>query len=206
MKVKLLLFITMSILFLTGCSSRDLTNEEILAQVQEKFNEINTYQCIVEAEVIGNKGSQVYKIKQLYKNGFYRLETLSPKNLEGKIVIVKGKKAKIYHPNIDQSIIIDDFTANHIEGLFLGDFLSWNFQKSIKIEKNNIQGQQYFIVKKMIDAQDYYHYQKSLWINQKTMLPEHIKVYDKKGNIRLELSIHNLIINEEIDDKLFQLE
>ncbi len=206
MKVKLLLFIIIGILLLTGCGSRDLTDEEILAKTQKKFNGINTYQCIVEVEVTGNKGSQIYKIKQLYKNGFYRLETLSPKSLKGKIVIIKNKKAKIYHPNIDQSIIIDDFTANHIEGLFLGDFLSWNFRKNIKIEESSTQDHQYLIVKKIINEQDYYHYQKSLWINKKTMLPEYIKVYDKGGNIRLELGIHNLIINEEIDDKLFQLE
>ncbi|SJZ81207.1 LolA family protein [Garciella nitratireducens] len=206
MKVKLLLFFVGIFLLLSGCSSSDLTKEEVIERVQKKFGEVKTYQCIVEAEVIGNKGSQVYKIKEFYKNGCYRLETLSPKNLEGKTVVVKQNKAKIYHPSIHQSIIIDDFTTNHTEGLFLGDFLSWNFQESVEIEESNMNNQEYVIVKKVIDEQDYYHYQKSLWINKKNMLPKYIKVYDKEENIRLHLNLQNLMINEEIDDKLFQLE
>lgn len=204
MKVKLLWVFLIAIIFLSGCQG--LTKEEILAKTQRKFEEINTYQCRVDAEIIGNKGSQVYEMQQFYKEGTFRLETLSPKNLEGKVVIIQGSKGKIYHPNIDQSIVIEDFAKNESEEKFLGDFLLWDLQEGIKIEEGSVGEQEYLIVSKEADPKDYYHYRKGMWIDKETLLPKYIKIFDQKDNVRVELTISDLKINQDIDDELFKLE
>lgn len=204
MKAKLLCFFLAAMIVLSGCQG--LTKEEILAKTQKKFKEIHTYQCKVEAEVMSNRGSQVYEMKQFYKDEAFRLETLSPKNLEGKVVVIQENQGKIYHPNIDESIVIENFAKNENEEKFLGDFLLWDLQEKVKIEEGSVEKREYLIVSKQMNPKEYYHYRKSLWIDKETLLPKYIKIFDKEDNIRVELTISDLKINQDIDDELFKLE
>ena len=196
------LFIIMGvIILLTACN--DLTKEEAIEKMQNKVDDIKTYQCRVEVEVFGNKGSQLYEMRQLYKEGAFRLETMSPKHLTGKIVIIKNGKAKIYHPTIKQSIIIDDFRQNYEETMFLGDFMDWNIQEFVEFEKITEKNQDYLILKKDIKQDCFYHDHLSLWIDKKTLLPRYMKIYDQKNRIRVEISIFDLEINKDIEEALF---
>lgn len=204
MRLKLLLVIVGTIVLITGCSN--LTKEEVLVKTQEKLNNIKTYQCRVEVEVFGNKGSQLYEIRQSYKEGSFRLESLSPTHLEGKVVIIKDNRAKIYHPNIKQSTIIDNFTQKREECIFLGDFLTWNFQENMEVIETTEQDQDYIVLKKEIDQGNFYHNNQCLWIEKKTLLPRFIKIYDEEGNIRVEISIFDLEINKSIEDGLFTID
>lgn len=204
MRSRLLLVIIGVIVLITGCS--DLTKEEILVKSQEKINNINTYQCRVEVEVYGNKGSQLYEIMQAYKEGSFRLETKNPKHLEGKVVIIKDNRAKIYHPTIEQSTIIENFTQKREECMFLGDFLTWNFQENLEVTEITEQDQDYFVLKKDIAQGNFYHNKQCLWIEKKTLLPRYIKIYDKESNIRVEISIFDLEINKSLEDGLFTID
>jgi len=201
---RLLLVIIGAIVLITGCS--DLTKEKVLVKTQEKINNIKTYQCRVEVEVFGNKGSQLYELKQAYKEGSFRIDTMSPKHLEGKIVIIKDNRAKIYHPNIEQNIIIDNFTQKREECIFLGDFLTWNFQEVLEVIKITEQDKDYFVLKEEIDQGNFYHNTQCLWIEKKTLLPRYIKIYDKEGNIRVDISIFDLEINKNLEDGLFTID
>lgn len=201
MRSRLLFIIIGVVILLTACS--DLTKEEVLEKMQHKVDHIETYQCRVEVEVFGNKGSQLYEMKQLYKEGGFRLETLSPKHLQGKIVIIKDNQAKIYHPAIEQSVIIDGFSQKQEQSMFLGDFLTWDFKETIKYEKITEQNQEYFILRKDIEQNCFYHDYMCLWIEKKTFFPKYIKVYDQENEIRVEITILDLEINKDIEDSLF---
>ena len=204
MRSILLLVIIGVILIFTGCS--DLTKEEVVEKAQDKIDNIKTYQCRVEVEIFGNRGSQIYEISQSYKEGSFRLETLSPKHLEGKIVIIEENRAKIHHPNIEQSITIENFIQNREESMFLGDFLAWNFQEVLEVREITHQGKDYFILSKEMDQGSFYHHTQCLWLEKKSIEPKYVKIYDDKGNLRIEISIFDLEINKNIDDGLFILD
>lgn len=199
-----MLFIGLFI-FLTGCGN--LTNEEIIEKTEKQLKEMKSYQCTLEIKVTGNKGSQEYEIKQFFQSpDSYRLETLSPKQLEGKTTIFQQGKAKIYHPHIDQSIIIENFEPKGEEVMFLGDFLKWDFDKETKIEEK-VQGEQeYLVLTREIAKGSYYHHKQSLWIHKKDILPRYIKIYDQEGNPRIEITIKDFKIAPEFDKMLFEIE
>ncbi len=204
MRSKILLVIIGITLLITSCSG--LTKEKVIKKTQEKINNIKTYESRVEVEIIGNNGCQLYEIDQAYKEGSFRLETLSPSHLAGKVVIIKGNKAEIFHPSFDQTITIENFRQNREELMFLGDFISLNIQGVEEVKEESRNEQNYYILDKNIEEGNFYHNKLSIWIEKKKFLPKYIEIFDKKGNIRVKINILDLKINHNIDDGLFTQE
>lgn len=204
MRSKILLVIIGITLLITSCSG--LTKEKVIKKTQEKINNIKTYESRVEVEIIGNNGCQLYEIDQAYKEGSFRLETLSPSHLAGKVVIIKGNKAEIFHPSFNQTITIENFRQNREELMFLGDFISLNIQGVEEVKEESRNEQNYYILDKNIEEGNFYHNKLSIWIEKKKFLPKYIEIFDKKGNIRVKINILDLKINHNIDDGLFTQE
>lgn len=205
MRSKILFVIIVITILITSCSG--LTKEKIIEKTQKSINNIKTYQSRVEVEIFGNNGSQLYQIEQAYKEGAFRLETISPSHLAGKVVIIKDNRAKIYHPSFEQSIIIENFTQNREEFMFLGDFITWNIQGVDEVQEETREGQKYYVFTKEFDEEgNIYHHKLSVWVDKKIFLPKYIEIFDIKGNIRVKINILDLKVNHSIEDQLFTQE
>ncbi len=202
MKARLFLLL-MIILVITGCNGQ--ANEKILRGAKGKLDGISSYQYTAIVEVFGNKDSQKYEINHYYKNGKYRLESISPVHLKGKIVIIDDQQTTIYHPNIHQRIVLEDIHKDPYEGMFLGDFINWEFQANMEYSEEKEGDREYLVVIKDISQRKDYHHKQSMWIDKDSKLPQYIEIYDKEGQIRVHITIKDLIINGDIRDELFEL-
>lgn len=51
---------------LVGCQMREVTEDEVYEKFQQKISKVQSYTCIAEVEVIGNKGKSNYTLKHNY--------------------------------------------------------------------------------------------------------------------------------------------
>ena len=72
---------------LVGCS-KGKANTDDYVNIQDKFVNMQSYSCNAEVTFYSNKGENTYTINQQAKNdGRYFIETTSPENVKGNIIV-----------------------------------------------------------------------------------------------------------------------
>lgn len=203
LKVGFLLFI-LSLLI----SCKEPTDEEVFYEIQKSFNQMDSYSCISNITVYGNKSSKTYKEKHIFKRpNKYIIEVIEPEESKGCLTVYNGQQAWLYHPGIDQSIVIKDFKESPEENMFLGYFLK-NIvtTEDVKIKSETIDNDEFLVVTIQLPGNNKYRYMEELWINKRNFIPYKLVVYDNKGNIQVEAIYSQFKEDYQIDEEDFTIE
>lgn len=204
-KIKKILLGTLFILLIVGCSPK--TEQDLFYEAQKKLNKMESYACQVAITSIGNKSPQKYIMKQWFKKpNKYKLEVVYPENLKGKITISNGNKAWIYHPSIEQTWIMENFSNSKEQNLFLGYFLKNCLNaENVKIYTEALENEKYLVINTEIPGNHVYFNTERLWIHQNRMDPFLLQIFDAKGKMRIEVKYEKFQYNPKIQDDFFQL-
>lgn len=200
--LKKAVFIILMSMLLISCGVRDGNYN-----ANKKIAEMKTYTANAEITVYGTKNDSRYVVKQYYKaDDKFRIETMEPEFLKGKIIIYNGKKCTIYHPLIGQTIEIngdeDDnrFTNLGIiqKGVLAGEKAEY---KAIKRD-----GIEYTQVKCIISDGNKYRKYAILYLEKERYIPKVLEILDEKEKVVLLIKYSSFDYNCSMDDSLFKLE
>lgn len=200
--MKRIAFIILMSMLLTSCSGK---NENYNAN--KKIAEMTTYKARAEIIVYGTKENAKYLVNQYYKaDDKFRIETIEPEFLKGKIMVYNGKRCAIYHPLIDQTIEINgDKDDNRFTNLGI-------IQKGVlageKTEYNAIKrdGMEYIQVKCTISDGNKYRKYAILYLEKEGYIPKILEILDEKEKVVVLIKYSSFDYNCSVDDSLFKLQ
>lgn len=200
--MKRIAFIILISMLLTSCSGRDESYN-----ANKKIAEMKTYKANAEIIVYGTKENAKYLVNQYYKaDDKFRIETIEPEFLKGKIMVYNGKRCAIYHPLIDQTIEINgDEDDNRFTNLGI-------IQKGVlageKAEYNAIKrdGMEYIQVKCIISDGNKYRKYAILYLEKEGYIPKILEILDEKEKVVVLIKYSSFDYNCSVDDSLFKLQ
>jgi len=183
------------VLMMEVVACQEVTEEELFIRAQKVLNELESYYAVVTYQVIDEDEVREYRFKQwVLVPDKFKIEVLSPKNLEGKIILSDGKQIYMNHPKVKDSLKLDVKYVEQQRPLFIGDFLNtyWLSEEVIK-EKKQENGEEYIVLSCKIPKSEVSHEGKSIWLDAQRMLPVRMIEYDEEGKKA------NMILFEEFD-------
>ncbi len=199
-------FFVMLAFILIGCTKNENTDDYV--DIQDKFVNMEAYSSSVDLTFYSNKGENNYTIKQEAKNdGRYYIETTSPDNLKGNVIVYDGNMLWQYNPHLNNKISIDDKDKLARKEICLFSFLENHLKsKDIALQTSKIDDNIYSVLEAKIPGDNKYFDSEKLWINNKTKSPEKLVIYDKDGNERVVAKYNNFLYNPKIEDSKFNIE
>ena len=207
MKILKKSFFVMLTFALVGCSKGNVTNDDY-ASIQDKFVDMESYSCNANVTFYSNKGENTYTISQQAKNdGRYYIETKSPENVKGNIILFDGNILWQYNPSLDSKISVGDKDKMARKEICLFTFLENHLKsKDISLETANIDDNMYSVLEAKISGGNKYFDSEKLWINNETKSPEKLVIYDIEGKERVLVTYEDFVYNPKIEDSKFNIE
>jgi len=207
MKHFALLFIVAILVFTCGCSKPTEKEEDVFYEVQKFFNNMETYRCIADVTVKGNKDTETYKSKHVFKKpDKYVVEILEPSENEGNIVVYDGKQAWLYNKQIDESFIIKDLEQGIDKTLFVGYFLKNILSnENLDMSFDEIKGKKYLVLETEIPGNNKYRYKEKLWIDRSNYYPYKLNILSKDGEVTVEVIYTEFKANVKLTDEDFNV-
>jgi len=197
-------FIVIAVL-LQGCSKP--TDEEIYYEMQKTLSKVESYRCIADITIIGNKAPSSYKAKHIFKSpNKYIIEILEPKDNKGNITLYDGNLAWLYSPHAEHSFILKDYQQSKEDYLFVGYFLR-NFitTETAQVSFDKIGEEEFFVLTTEIPSSHKYRKYEKLWINKKNFIPYKLVVFDNNDNISAEVIYSEFKYDIDIPDDKFNI-
>jgi len=205
---KLILFFTVVaiVLSFSGCSLNKTAS--IHEKVQKMLTELESYEADTTITRISNKGENTYGAKQWYLiSGEYKMEMVSPEDVAGNYTIYNGSKVCQYNPKMNTAVAIEVEENQARNELFLGQFIK-NYLKSEDVVVNvveNLEEGTSTVLEAIIPGNYKYTATEKLWVDNKTILPTRLVIYDTDGNERYIIEYNEFVYNGNIDPKVFEI-
>ena len=191
----------------SGCGGMRGDSASVMEKIQTKFNEMEGYSCSATLTRLSNKGTNTYETNQYFKStGEYRLEITAPENIAGNYTVSDGKRIGQYNKKLGDFVVMDVPESQARNELFLGNFVK-NYMRSeeVSIEVSNVGDSEYTILEAVIPGGNRYLATEKLWVDNDTILPVELVIYDEEGNERYILKFTNFEFNPQFPENLFKL-
>ncbi|MBU5292864.1 hypothetical protein KQH90_02275 [Anaerosalibacter bizertensis] len=194
-KVLSVLFLIIVLLMFTSC--KKTTDEEILNNIKKNIDDFDNYESISTVVVKSNKGVTSYKFKEVFiKPDKIKLEIIEPKESLGCIIIYDGDKIFLKHPNISQTISMENIKSLD-KSFFIGNF----YEKLGHCENPQISIEEEYIIFTMdLQNQSDYRYSQKVWLNKKDFVPYKLNILDRNGEVNTEIFYENFKYNLTLDE------
>lgn len=207
MKVfKSFILIVFLITVFSGCS---IKKDEVstMEKIQNQLKNMESYQCTGTLTRISNKSQNVYEIKQYYKStGEYKLEMLAPEDVAGNYTVYNGESVFQYNPRIQGKVIQGVPKSQMRNELFLGCFIKNYFQsEDVTVETGNMDIQKSTVLEAVIPGENKYTATEKLWIDEETLKPLKLVIYDTEGKERYIIEYKDFEYNIDIDENIFKI-
>lgn len=211
--MKRILFLIMTlVIFITGCSKL-ITNEEEgqmsnYKSINEFINNLDTYAAVTNITYISNDNKNTYKTLQYCrKTGEYRTEIINPDNVTGNITMFDGKIIYQYNPSVSDSIQITSQETSERSEIFLTSFIkNYAMSKEVSVSVSNFDNNEFTVIEAIIPGNHPYMSNEKLWINNDTLLPKKLVVYDYNQIERIIVEFEEFVFNPILEDKIFSVE
>jgi len=189
----------------TGCGA--LKSGNSFEEVSRRLLKLNDYTCDVTMKVTNNKSTNLYKLKHFYRSpDKYRVEVLAPKELEGQVTIYNGSSSYIYHPQINQYLVTEDFSGSVEYNSFIGSFLE-HIGKSddIKISSEKEGDKELIVLEFEVAEPNNYMRVEKLWLDPEAIVPLKAEIYGNDGRTYVEVYYNNFVYNPGLKDGDFEI-
>lgn len=196
------------IVMFSATSCEKPTNEEAYYKAQKHFNNLNSYKCTVDIVIKEEGGNNNYKAKHVYKKPEkYLTEVLEPQESLGIKTIFNGCNTWLYHPKIDQSILVKNSKGFLDKNMFLGYFLKISLTSEyIKLDSEVLDNREYIVVSVEIPGNNVYRKSEKIWIDKNNFTPYKLLVFNSDGEATIEVFYSNFEYNANIRDEIFSLD
>jgi len=213
MKKLLLAALILTIVLTTACAGGGLrgpANEaEISAfeQVQRKLVELENFRAIATVEFNSNKGTNVYETVQHAKiSGEYRVEVTGPAHVAGSVTASDGAQILQFNSRVSGrvSVLVQE-TPERSEILLTSFVRNYLSSQEISVSVADMDEGLRTVLEATVPGNHPYLTISRLWVDNETLLPVKLVVFDQDGAERIVITYHVFEFNVEMDDALFTL-
>lgn len=215
MKIKGIIILLASVFITTtGCSkNRDEDKPRISIEkstsekIQEKLKDMESYASNATITYVSNKGSNVYETMQQSKvSGEYKIEILAPENAQGNVTICDGKTITQYNKKVAGKIAVNITENMERSELFLTSFLR-NYENSEETSVGvlSLNEGECTVLEAIIPNDHPYMKTEKLWVNNNTLEPVKLVIYDSAGTERIITDYTNFEYNVTLPDEVFTI-
>lgn len=207
MKKIIIYLLATVMIFLTGCGETAEGENGAYENIQKKLVEMKSYKCKAEIKYISNNNETSYStIIYCKTDGPYRIETLAPKELEGGIIVFDGKMIWQYNPKVESKISAVGSDKPERKEILISSFIK-NYVKSQEttVETSQFNEGLCTVLDAKIPGDKKYFSTEKLWIDNKTLSPVRLVIFDKDGKEIITADFEDFEYNPELKDDLFKL-
>lgn len=203
---KVLLFFEVLFLIVTFLGCGENFEKDGGESPQEMLSNMESYSCKASVLAVSNKGQNAYDVNILWeKGGKYRIETTSPKLLEGNVILFDGKGIWQYNPNVKSKISFVGI-GGEFDGkskIFISEFMKNYLKcKDSSEEEVKLGGKKFIVFYANVDGGKYFKSQK-LWFDIEKGEPSCLETFDDGGKLAFKAEFSDFKFNVQSDEKAF---
>ena len=209
MKLKRLTALLMTALFAAvGCQGSGLSKQDsqnAYEKIQTILVNMQSYMCEATVEYKSNKGSNVYDTIQKCKiTGEYRVEVVGPDKVAGNITVSDGKTIYQFNKRISGKISVATKESQERSEIFFTSFIK-NYTKSneTSVSAAKLENDPCTVLEASIPGSHPYLASEKIWVDNKTLKPVKLIIYDPQGSERIIVTYNNFEYNISLNDSDF---
>lgn len=190
---------------LTACNPKAVSDYD---KIHKSLMDMTAYSCDAEIKYISNNGENTYHTKQwATSDGKYKIETTSPENVKGGVIVFDGKMLWQYNPEVKQKVSLGSPDKPERTQINIFTFIS-NMVKSqnVGVESANLDESLCTVFEAEIPGDMKLFSSQKLWVDNKSGLPTRLTVFDKEGKERASVSFSNFVYNPKIEEGVFTID
>lgn len=193
------------ILVFSGCGGGKISDYD---KMQKRLVEMTSYICEADIKYISPKTENTYKAKQwVLSDGRYKIETTEPEEVKGNIILYDGNLLWQYNPKLESKISLNTPDKPERVQINIFTFLS-NMVNSqdVGVESSSMDKSLYTVFEAKIPGNSKYFAHEKLWLDNETLNPARLEIYDTEGEMRAEVVFSSFEYNPKIEDDVFVLD
>ena len=214
MKKTIAILVIIVMLFATtACSTqefRGLANEQEMStyeQIKHKLIGMENFRAIATVEYHSNKGTNVYETVQHARiTGAYRIEVTAPENVAGSVTASDGRQILQFNSRVNGRVSLQAQETPERSEIFLTSFVRNYLQcDEISVSVSDMEQGIRTVLEATVPGDHPYLAISRLWVDNETLLPVKLVVFDQDDAVRIVVTYHVIELNVELDDGLFSL-
>ena len=195
---------------LGGCRGGSVNEQTgtVYEKIQNRLINMETYQAEASVKYISNKNSHTYDtLQQCRMSGEYRIEVTGPENVAGNITLSDGKIICQFNSKVTGKISVGTTESQERSEILLTSFVK-NYVKSkeVSVSAASVDGGECTVLEANIPGDHPYLKNEKLWVDNKTLKPVQLIIYDPSGNERVVVNYTKFDYDVKLDDELFIIE
>lgn len=161
--------------------------------IKEYILNISSYEASISLEIVSNKNTNKYKIKQSYVSpNIFKQEVLEPSSIQGLTTIYDGNKLTINNTKFALNKIYENYKYISNNSLCLSDFIEkYKNSNSKKCEEND----DCVIMELKVEEESKYTAYEKLYISKKTLKPIKMEIEDINKKMLVYILYDEIKIN-----------
>ncbi len=188
-------------------SSCGRTQMSAMESIQKQLSEMEGYACVATLTRISNKGENTYETKQYNKTtGEYRMEITAPENMAGNYTVFDGTTVSQYNAKTDETVTLELPKEQNGDELFFCSFVR-NYLRSEDVSVDtavSLDESACTVLEAVIPGGNRYVSTEKVWIDNETLKPLKLVIYDEGGKERYVIIYNEFEYNPEMDDSVFK--
>ena len=205
--------LTLIMAFVTSCGddglrgAADEAEVSALERVHRKLIELQTYRTIATVEYRSNKGVNTYETVQHARiTGEYRIEVTAPAHVAGSVTTNDGNQIFQFNSRVNGRVSLMVQDAPERSEIFLTSFIRNYLQsEEISVSVADMEEGVRTVLEATIPGGHPYLAMARLWVDNESLLPVKLIIFDQDGAERIVVTYHVFEYNIELDDALFTL-
>jgi len=212
--IAILTALLLTITLLTACGSGGLRGpsdaEEITAfeRIHRMLLELQSYRAIATVEYRSNKGTNVYETVQHARiTGEYRVEVTGPEHVAGSVTANNGKEIVQFNSRVSGRVSLAVQETPERSQIFLTNFIhNYRQCQDISISVADMDEGVRTVLEANVPGNHPYLSLARLWVDNTTLLPVKLIIFDADGAERVIVTYHVFEYNVVLEDGLFTLQ
>jgi len=191
-------------LLLSGCAGEP--SGSTMEQIQNRLLTMQDYSAKGTLTRYGSREEE-FEIEQFYrgKDGAYRLNILSPEKLAGNYTVFDGRLICQYNPHVSETPVCDVPDSPHRNELFISSFIKNYFRsEEVAAVSASLDEAKCTVLEAVIPGDNERLASEKLWIDNDSLKPKKLAVYDRKGNEVYILNFSEFEYDPTLDPALFE--
>lgn len=196
----------MCVLF-SSCSA--LTKEKTLYEkIVNQLQDMKTFEASAYVRYISNNKSNTYITHQQARStGEYKIEVTAPENVAGNVTIFDGKVISQFNKNIEGKISVGTTESMERSEILLISFIKNYFSaQDAAVSVSKVANADETMLEAKIPGDHRYMAMERLWVNNETLKPVELIIYDEDGVERIIVNYESFEYNVKLEDSVFVIQ
>jgi outer membrane lipoprotein-sorting protein len=194
-----------------GCTETRRLNREQEQSAYEKVQKmlvgLHSYRARATVEYKANKGSNVYETLQHARiTGQYRVEVTGPDMVAGSVTCSDGQRIYQFNTRVNGRVSLLVRESQERSEIFLTSFIkNYLTSQEVSISVANMGEGQFTVLEATIPGNHPYLASEKLWVDNETIKPAKLIIYDPDGAERIIVTFTAFDYNPELDNSIFTI-